>query len=604
MKKIEATVQPANRRIIVDPNLTAHANLRRHHIHIASDCGGKGVCGKCKIQFLNSAPKPSEQEKKLLTRQELNDGWRLACQTHLFAGAEISVPEQPWHLTETILTRGTHKKFELRPAVRKIYLELPPQTIEQPVSDAQLILNHLDSSSPCSFELEALTSLPEALRKFDHKVTVTILENRITKVEPGNTADRLYGVAIDVGTSTIVAALLDLHTGLTLGVAPAFNPQKIFGADVISRIQFCREHESGLEELNQTLRSRLEEMIRALARDNNLDTNEICETVAVGNPTMQHLFLGLNPYYIGEMPYTPVVAGTMKVFRKKPFTSAFWDFPVETPPNFSGFIGSDILAGIIAQDMVHSDETQLFIDIGTNAEIVVGNKHHLCVSNCAAGPAFEGAKIECGMSGIAGAIDTFDFDQSDIIYTVIGEVEPKGICGSGLVDIVAAFLEIGLVDETGRFLKPQEMDSAVPNAIKQRMNYEDSASRFHITDSVYVSQGDIRNLQAAKAAISAGIKIVSKRCGLECGKISKVIIAGAFGNYINPRSAQRIGLIPRLPLERVYSAGNTALEGAKMYLLSTEIRELAARIPQIVELYELANEPDFMNEYVEEMIFA
>jgi len=311
----------------------------------------------------------------------------------------------------------------------------------------------------------------------------------------------------------------------------------------------------------------------------------------------------LNPKYLGELPYIPVASQAISLFKRGKFAGKNWNFPIELPPNFSGFIGSDILVGGIAADMLNSSETQLFIDIGTNAEIVLGNKKRLCVSNCAAGPAFEGAKITCGMIGISGAIDTFGCDDSDIIYNVIGGVKPTGICGSGLIDIVASFLDLGIIDKTGRFLKQDQMPSTVPDQIKRRIRYSDGGPSFHITEDVFINQGDIRNVQAANAAIAAGIKIITKRRGIEIGKIDRIIIAGAFGNYVNPVSAQRIGLIPRVPPEKIRSAGNTALEGAKMYLLSTEVRRFAERIPQIVEFYELATEPDFMNEYVESMIF-
>ena len=604
MKNIEVTIQPGHKKIVVDPKLTALLSLRRHNIYVATDCGAGGTCGKCRIQFMAAAPEPTGRERETLSTADLAQGFRLACMTHFTPGCEISIPPQESREIDTILTHGEHTRYTIDPAVRKVFLELPEQTIDEPVSDADLICNNLDGGEKITFEPELLYGLENLVRNAEYKVTVTICRDRVVKVEPGDTAGGCYGVAIDLGTTTVVAALMNLNSGEVIDLAPAFNPQKIFGADVISRIKYCRESKDGVGELNQVLLERLEQMIARMVQDNRLAPGAISEIVAVGNPTIQHLFLGLNPHFIGEMPYIPVVSGTVRMFQQGPFKGAAWNFPVETPPNFSGFIGSDILAGIIAQDMVNTDQLQLFIDIGTNAEIVLGNRERLYVSNCAAGPAFEGAMIECGMSGVSGAIDSVGIDDEDIMYGIIGGIKPSGICGSGLIDIMALLLDTGIVDETGRFLSPDEIGPGVSDSLKQRVKYDQSNPRFFITADIYISQRDVRNVQAAKAAIAAGVNILLKKHGVDHDRISRVIIAGAFGNYVDPVSAQRIGLIPRVPLEKVVSAGNTALEGAKMYLLSKEVREFAVKIPRIVQLYELATEPDFMNEYAEEMIFS
>ena len=604
MKNIEVTIQPGRKKIVVDPKLTALLSLRRHNIYVATDCGGGGTCGKCRIQFIGAAPEPTDQERETLSSDELGQGFRLACMTHFTTGCEVSIPPQESREIDTILTHGEHTRYTINPAIRKVFLELPTQTIDEPVSDVELICNNLDGGDKLTFEPDIYYGLEKLVRDAEYKITVTVSYDRIVKVEPGDTTGGCYGVAIDLGTTTIVAALMDLNSGAVIDLAPAFNPQKIFGADVISRIKYCRESKNGVSELNQVLLERLEEMIARMAKDNGLDPGAISEVVAVGNPTIQHLFLGLDPHFIGEMPYIPVVSGTVRLFRQGPFKSPAWNLPVETPPNFSGFIGSDILAGIIAQDMVNTDELQLFIDIGTNAEIVLGNRERLYVSNCAAGPAFEGAMIECGMSGVSGAIDSVGTNDGDIMFDVIGGIQPRGICGSGLIDIMAMLLDTGIVDETGRFLPLDEIGPGICESMKQRMKYDQGNPKFFITGEVYISQADIRNLQAAKAAIAAGINILLKKHGVDHDGISRVIIAGAFGNYVDPVSAQRIGLIPRVPLERVVSAGNTALEGAKMYLLSRDVREFAVKIPRIVQLYELATEPDFMTEYAEEMIFS
>jgi uncharacterized 2Fe-2S/4Fe-4S cluster protein (DUF4445 family) len=604
LKNVEVTIQPGRKKLVVDPKLTALHSLRRHNIYVAADCGGEGTCGKCRIQFIAAAPEPCDQERETLSSDDLAHGFRLACMTHFTPGCEVSIPPQESREIDTILTHGEHTRYTINPAIRKVFLELPKQTIDQPVSDAELICNNLDGGEEITFEPGVLYGLENRVRNAEYRVTVTINCDRVVKVEQGDTTEGSYGVAIDLGTTTVVAALIDLTSGAVIDLAPAFNPQKIFGADVISRIKYCRESENGVAELNQILLERLEEIIRRMAKDNRLAPDAISEIVAVGNPTIQHLFLGLNPHFIGEMPYTPVVSGTVKIFQQGPFKSPAWNLPVETPPNFSGFIGSDILAGIIAQDMVNTDELQLFIDIGTNAEIVLGNRERLYVSSCAAGPAFEGAMIECGMSGVSGAIDSFGTDDGGIMFDVIGGIKPIGICGSGLIDIMATLLDSGIVDETGRFLEQKEIGPDVSDSMKKRIKYDKGNPKFFITDDVYISQRDVRNVQAAKAAIAAGINILLKKHGVDHDGISRVIIAGAFGNYVDPVSAQRIGLIPRVPLERVVSAGNTALEGAKMYLLSKDVREFAAKIPRIVQLYELATEPDFMIEYAEEMMFS
>lgn len=603
MKTDKVRIIPSGREFAVNPSISLLANLQKHGLFLESACGGKGTCGKCRVRFMKRAPAASESDERYLAAGEMKQGWRLACQAEVGGEIEIFVPPTSAETRATILTKGRAVEKEVDPEAKKHFLEMRPQTLNRPIGDADLLLKKLGMED-VQISLLALRELPGVLRSSDYRVTVTVVGGEITKVEPGNTTPKNFGLAIDMGTSTLVASLIDLNSGAEKGVSASLNPQRAFGADVISRIQYCRENKDGVQALRDALRKKLSQMVEEVCEEAGIQQSDISEAVAVGNPTMHHIFLGLDPSQIGVMPYAPVISRRVVFRAMEASLDAIGRYPVCTPPNLSGFVGSDIVGGIISQGLLDSDEIQLLIDLGTNAEIVLGNRERLLISNAAAGPAFEGAKIECGMIALDGAINKVWFDEEDVRFSVIGDVEAQGICGSGLVDAVATLLDLGILDATGKTSDLSGLPRALSEKIRKRLNRAAKEKRFFLSDGIYISQKDVRELQAAKAAVAAGIEILMKKKGIGAQQIARVMIAGAFGSYVNPVSARRIGLIPNLALDRVISVGNSALEGAKMYLLSRRVRELADRIDRIAELHELSVEKDFKEAFVSKMPFG
>jgi len=603
LKTNKATIRPSGREFPIDPTLTLLANLQKQEVFLESVCGGKGTCGKCRVRFIKGAPAASKSGSRHLTAKEIEEGWRLACQVKVGGEVEIFVPPSSGEAPVKILAEGRSIEKQIEPGAKKYFLQLQPQKLERPVGDIDLILEETGMGD-FGIDLRDVHALPRLLRDADYRVTVTVIGDEITKIEAGDTTRKSFGLAIDVGTSTLVVSLIDLHSGEQKAVSVRLNPQREFGADVISRIQYCREKEGGLVKMRLSVTNGLSEMIDEACRKGGIERTDISEAIVVGNPTMQHIFLGLDPSYIGELPYAPAISRKARFRPTKGLGVDIGTYPVQTPPNLSGFIGSDIVAGIISQGLLESEEIQLLVDLGTNAEIVLGNKERLLVCNAAAGPAFEGARIACGMIGLQGAIDRVWFDEEDVRFHAIGDARASGLCGSGLVGAIACLLDLGILDESGKMGDPETLPEGLSEKIKKKLRKEGSEKRFWLSHTVYISQKDVREVQAAKAAVAAGIEILMRKMGIEIDDVARVMIAGAFGSYVNAASATRIGLIPKVRLDRVMSVGNSALEGAKMYLLSSPSREVADRIGDIVELHELSVDKEFMEEFISQMAFG
>lgn len=398
-----------------------------------------------------------------------------------------------------------------------------------------------------------------------------LTESAPSNIHADGTQD--YAIAFDVGTTTVVGYLLDGKTGALLSQEGRMNPQAQFGADVISRIQWVMDGNAGMQEcIADTLR----QMTEALASSSGIQASDITSAAVVGNTAMHHLMLGIDPKPLVTPPYMPAVREALEVPLLPISGSA------RMLPNIAGFVGGDTVGCMVATRFDQLDELTLLIDIGTNGEMVMGDKHRRIACSTAAGPAFEGAKISCGMRGAEGAIDHVFLDGSEIQYHMIGDGTPKGICGSGLLDLIAALLDAEILDESG---------------------YLEDGS-YTLADSVTLTQKDVREVQLAKAAIRAGIELLAERLGVQIGQIQKVYLAGAFGNYLNPASACRIGMIPPELLERIQPIGNAAGEGAKLCSVSREEYEYSKRIAAETEFLELASMPEFQDRYVDALEFG
>ncbi|MHB1133893.1 MAG: ASKHA domain-containing protein [Chloroflexota bacterium] len=567
---------------------------------IDAPCGDRGACGKCRVQVEGLLGEPNAAERKSLSADDLAEGWRLACQAEVMGDVSVRVP---FGALQTVLT-GIQQAGRLQPAVRKVFARLSEPSVEDQRADVARLRDALGAGVRVS--LGAARDLGRVLRAADWAVTAVVVDDECVAVEPGDTRDELYGLAFDIGTTTVVGALLDLNSGAEVGIASALNGQAAHGADVISRITHAMGGDENVTELQRAVVGTINHVAAEAIRQAGVPPERVYELTAVGNTTMSHLLLGIDPSALALAPFVAVndeprapAAPTLGVHINK-------RAPVYVLPNIAGFVGSDTV-GVIMATRLHDDErVRLAIDIGTNGEMVLGSRARLLACSTAAGPAFEGAEITFGMRATDGAIDKVWLDDDVGVRTISG-ARPRGLCGSGLIDAVAEMLRVGLLDESGRLLSREEAETTLPRALSERLVETDHGRAFVLAGKgklqVYLTQRDVRKLQLAKGAISAGIAILMKELGIGYEDIAEVLLAGAFGNYVAPASSRAIGLVPPFPLSKLISVGNAASVGARLALLSREARQEANVIARRVEHVELSCRADFQDIFVTAMYF-
>jgi len=577
-------------------------------IAIDSTCGGHGTCKKCRVRIADDPPTPSSLDIRAYTPQEIKDGWRLACRTAATRDTRVEVP--PLTTRPKAATVGVGRQVILRPAVQKRYLELAEPDLADQASDLERVLAHLDDLEPRA-ELPVLKTLGQTLRAADYKVTAVVVDDVLIAVEPGDTTDRRFGIAFDLGTTTVVATLLDLSTGTPVAVASALNKQQPFGADVITRISATMMDPGALDKLQQLAQETLAELAGAVCADGGVRPDEVYEVALAGNATMTHLALGIDPEPLGMAPFILSTRLFPEVLAADLGLPAHPRARAVVFPSFGAYVGGDITAGLLASGMDRDARVRLFVDIGTNCEIVLGNRDWLLATAAPAGPAFEGAAIRCGMRAADGAVEVVGMTPDELSLKVIGDVEPQGLCGSGLVDAVTGLVRLGLLDSSGRFVTEEDAAVKAPGLAGRltRIGQERvfvlhwRGPRKAPEDSIYLSQRDVRELQFAKAAIATGWHILLEEAGLTQADVKQVLLAGSFGSYLSPAAAIRIGLVPKVPVQRVVPAGNVAGEGAKMALLSLRERAGGLALLEEVRYVELSDRADFNDRFVEQLPF-
>lgn len=555
------------------------------------DCGGHGICGRCRVRFLTASPPPTAAERHHLSQGELEGGWRLACQHRVEGDIDIYVPTFGESIGEKVEAVPAYTGT-LRPAAVREVLEVPPRSREGQRSQ----LEELEAASGKALEtsLPLLRELPAALRTGGRRITVIRVGGRVVSVRPGREKPALRGLAVDVGTSTLAAYLLDLETGEVMGKGAIANPQLPFGADVISRISFARQGKDALYRLREAVVGGVNRLAGKLASKARIDPQEIVHATVVGNPTMMHLLLGIDPSPIGESPFVPVWKTTLVLRAKEVGFKVHPEAVVHILPLVSGYIGADTVACVLACNLHQEEKPCLLLDLGTNGEVVLGNRERILACSAAAGPAFEGGRISCGMPALEGAISHVEIDD-EVRYQVNGGGTPRGICGSGLVDLVAGLIREGLLDRTGRFRRP----GAHPFASRIVGSGKDMG--FLVEEEIVLTQKDVRELQLAKAAIRAGVEILLSRFAIEPKEIEKVYLTGSFGTQMRPDSLAMIGLLPEELLLRIRAVGNAAGTGARSALLDRMALEEAEHIANKVECVELSREKTFTEKFVEHM---
>jgi uncharacterized 2Fe-2S/4Fe-4S cluster protein (DUF4445 family) len=569
-------------------------------IAIDSTCGGHGTCRKCRVRFRADAPAPTSLDVRAYTADELTQGWRLACRTAATTDADVEVPALTTR--PKAATVGVGRQVILRPAVRKRYLELVQPSLTDQVTDLERVLAGLTDLDP-GVDLRVLRDLGPTLRQADFKVTAVVADDALIAVEPGDTTDRSFGLAFDLGTTTVVATLLDLTTGTPVAVESMLNKQQPFGADVITRISATMLDATARDKLRELAQQTLHELAASVCERGGVRAEEVYEVALAGNATMVHLLLGLDPEPLGVAPFIMAARLLPPVRAADLGVPAHPGAPAVVFPAFGAYVGGDITAGLLASGMDRDPRVRLFIDIGTNCEIVLGGRDWLLATAAPAGPAFEGAAIRCGMRAADGAIEAVTLTgDGGLKLTVIGDAEPTGLCGSGLVDAVTALVEAGLLDGSGRFVSAGDAAIRAP-ALAHRLATVGKERVFMLHEGVYLSQRDVRELQFAKAAIATGWRILLEEAGLTEEDVKQILLAGSFGSYLSPKSAIRIGLVPDVPVRRVIAAGNVAGEGAKMALLSVRERAAALALLKEVRYVELSDREDFNDRFIDQLSF-
>jgi uncharacterized 2Fe-2S/4Fe-4S cluster protein (DUF4445 family) len=575
-------------------------------IAIDSTCGGHGTCKKCKVRVLDGNVPLSPVDPRAFSPDELRAGWRLACRAEARTDLVIEVPPLQTRPKAALVGVGRH--VILRPAVQKRHLVLDEPTLEDQRSDVDRVLAALDDLEP-RIELPVVRTLGKVLRASNFDVTAVVVDDVLVAVEPGDTTARRFAIAFDLGTTTVVATLLDLETGTPAAVRSMLNRQQPYGADVISRVSATMLDEAALGALEARAHETLQQLAAEVCEEADVAPEEVYEITVVGNVTMMQMALGIDPEPLSMAPF--IVAA----HELPPALAA--DFgvivhpraPAVVFPSLGAYVGGDIVAGMLASGLTRDKRLRLFIDVGTNSEIALGSQERVLATAAPAGPAFEAAQIRCGMRAAEGAIEGVKLRDDRIALDVIGDAEPVGLCGSGLVDCVAELVSAGLLDHSGRYV-PDEVAAEIAPRLAERLTKVGEERVFVMhwrgedpANAVYLSQRDVRELQFAKASIATGWQILLTELGVEPDEISQVLLAGSFGAYLSPSSAVKIGLVPKLALPRIISAGNVASEGAKMAALSHRERAEAASIVHEVEYVELSGREDFNDLFIDQLAF-
>jgi uncharacterized 2Fe-2S/4Fe-4S cluster protein (DUF4445 family) len=619
--------QPSGLRGRVKDGATILEASRKLGAGIESVCGGQGTCGKCQIRIekgyfakygISSSPASvetiGEANEKFLSKPQFRQGYRMACQTRVYGDIVIFIPEKSRKGKQVIRKEITVRDIILNPAVKKYPVKLKPATLHQPLGDFERIQAELKRKyklSNLNIDYPVLLKLQNTVREGHWQVSASIwLGKELIDVSAGLT-DKAYGLAVDIGTTTVAGYLCDLTTGEVLATAAMMNPQVAYGEDVMSRIGYATKSKDGLKQMNRAIIQGMNQVAREAANKAGIKRSEIIDMTVVGNTCMHHLFLNIDPQYLGKTPFSPSIHHSLDIKARELGLRIASGAYVHVLPIEAGFVGADNVGVLIAEEPYKEEEMLLIIDIGTNGELILGNRQKLLSTSCATGPAFEGAEIKHGMRAAPGAIEKVRIDPKtkEVQFKVIGNehwnnevnnIGARGICGSGIFDVAAQMFLAGIIDKGGRF------NNSIGSPRLRQNGQEPEfvvawAKETAINQDIVICQRDIRAIQLAKGAMYSGAKMMMKRLGIS--KIDRVILAGAFGSYIDKESAAVIGLFPDCALENVKAVGNAAGDGACMALLDMRKRKEADINARKVEYVELTVEPGFNTAFTRALNF-
>lgn len=630
MKKYRIIFQPSGRRGEIEEGKTLLEAARSLGVDIESLCGTKKVCGKCKVRIEEgyfekdniesgmSHLSPLTEDEKKHIKPEDGPGMRLACTAEIQGDLKVFVPERSRAGKQVVRKAAKELSIALDPAVKKYNIDLVAPTLhDMTTGDYERVLKFLEEDyglKNLTFDYSVLKGLQDTLRKGQWKATVTVwMDKEIIKVESGF-VESCYGIAVDIGTTTCVGYLSDLNTGKVVNTESIMNPQVSYGEDVMSRITYAMSNPAGLETMQMAIIDGLNEIIERVTADikkNGMSGgSSIDDLTIVFNTAMHHIFLGLNPEYIGRSPFIPSVQNSLNIKARDLGLKINPAAYIHVLPIEAGFVGADNVGVLIAEEPYNQDEMVLTIDIGTNGELLLGNRNKICSTSCATGPAFEGAQIKFGMRAAPGAIEKVQIDPvtKKPLYKVIGKsdwhshiekIDAKGICGSGIIEAIAEMFKAGIIDKTGRFVTDLDTKRVRKDSDGKPEYVLAWAEETSIGTDITITQADVRALQLAKGALYTGAKLIMKRLGIT--QLDRVVLAGAFGSHISREASLTLGMFPDCPIDRVYAVGNAAGDGARMALLNRGKRLEANERARWVEFIEIATDPGFEREFMQAM---
>lgn len=624
MESYEIKFLPNEITVRVDGGSTLMEAAEKAGVHINNLCGGNGVCGRCRVKVSNGRIRADKNSISLLSKEEITEGYVLACQTKVDSDMEVLIPPESRMDEAQILLEhmpvdySTPEKVSVHrvpsdpmtlyePLTRKIYMELVEPSLEDNVSDMDRIIRELRKKTEYrDFEisLSCLRGLAEKLRMNHWQATATLARHgdgwRIFQIEAGDTSGVNYGLAVDVGTTTVVAQLVDLKTGNVLGVAGSYNLQSSFGEDVISRMIYVCGRDEGLNPVHQAVIRNINQLIKTLTESKGINTSDITSLVAAGNTTMSHLLLSMMPCSIRLDPYVPTVNIYPQVRAAELGINIHPEGVIEIVPGVASYVGGDIVAGVIACGIADRPENRVLIDVGTNGEIALGNNEWLLCCSASAGPAFEGGGIKHGMRATRGAIEKIIISDGRVDYKSVGKGKVKGICGSGLIDCLYELARNHLIDGEGKFHSSHKDGRFVDRGGEIQFILA-PADETESGQDLVITQSDISHLIRSKGAVFAAIKSLTDYVGLKFDEIATFYVAGGFGSYLDIQKAIGIGLLPDIDSQKIKFVGNSSLMGARMCLLSTHTMERALKVAKNMTNIELSNYQPFMDEYVAAM---
>lgn len=614
MEKFQVTIMPENVTIDVVKGTSILHAANEAGVAINSSCGGWGTCGKCAVRIVKGT---ADVEDDAHLPEDLREsGYTLSCNARVIGDITVEVPLFSRLTNHSIVLDSTATRFsgkngyfsdkKLKPVTCKIHVTLGDADLAESMNDldkVKTVLSREKGISSANITMHALKRLPHAIREGGGEVTLTLLSvggtSEIMEVEPGKSRKHAYGIAVDIGTTTVAAYLVDTATGEVIDRAGDYNQQSTFGSDVISRIIYTDENPGGTEALQKAAVAAVNKLIEQLVQKNGLENSDISALVCAGNTVMSHMFLGISATYLRLEPYVPAAVKFPVLKAKELNIAVHPEAAVVMLPSVASYVGGDITSGVLATMLTYTDKLTLFIDIGTNGELVLGNNEWMVTCSCSAGPAFEGSGISCGMRAMDGAIDWIYIDREsrEIRCSTIGDTKPLGICGSGLINSLAEMADAGIIDRAGKILE-NENNRRIRKS-EDGMEYilvyaEDSGSG----SDIVITEGDIKNLLRAKGAIFAGIRTMLQQVQMSLSDIQNVYIAGGFGKYIDITDAIKIGLLPDLPENMFEYVGNSSVQGAVIVLLYREALEEAEEIAGRMTYLELSVGNTFMDEFV------